>query len=144
MDPVSDKSFGRVAQSGLENAYKAVLGSHGAEYPTSGRDGHNLRILVEQFRLMEARDERRLLNRPTLPDEVIGCSGLTPNLALEPISCQTNARIMLTIRASAPVIVVNRKRPKADWAANFLRLSVSWKSSPSCITAYVVARANGA
>ena len=51
VDRVSDKSFGRVAQSGLENAYKAVLGSHGAEYPSSGRDGHNLRILVEQFRM---------------------------------------------------------------------------------------------
>lgn len=45
-----DKQIGRIAQNALENAYKAVLGAHGLEYPTSGRDGHNLRILTELLR----------------------------------------------------------------------------------------------
>ena len=45
-----DKQIGRMAQNALENAYKAVLGSHGFEYPTSGRDGHNLRILINRVR----------------------------------------------------------------------------------------------
>ena len=43
----SDKQLGRIAQNALENAYKAVLGAHGFEYPTGGRDGHNLRIITE-------------------------------------------------------------------------------------------------
>ncbi len=42
-----DKQIGRMGQNALENAYKAVLGAHGFEYPTSGRDGHNLRIITE-------------------------------------------------------------------------------------------------
>ena len=46
----SDKQLGRIAQNALENAYKAVLGAHGFEYPTSGRDGHNLRIITERIR----------------------------------------------------------------------------------------------
>ena len=46
----SDRNFGYIAQRALECAYKAVLGSHGIEYPTSGRDGHNLRKLVELMR----------------------------------------------------------------------------------------------
>ena len=41
---------GPTAQTALENAYKAVLGAHGQEYPTSGRDGHNLQLLIEQIR----------------------------------------------------------------------------------------------
>jgi len=45
-----DKQIGRIAQNALENAYKAVLGAHGFEYPTSGRDGHNLRIITERIR----------------------------------------------------------------------------------------------
>ena len=34
----------------LENAYKAVLGSHGIEYPVSGRDGQDLGWLMELIR----------------------------------------------------------------------------------------------
>ena len=45
-----DKQIGRIAQNALENAYKAVLGAYGFEYPTSGRDGHNLRIITERIR----------------------------------------------------------------------------------------------
>ena len=45
-----DKQIGRIAQNALENAYKAVLASHGFEYPTSGRDGHNLRMIIERIR----------------------------------------------------------------------------------------------
>ncbi len=45
-----DKQFGRIAQNALENAYKAVLGAHGFEYPTSGGSGHNLRIITERIR----------------------------------------------------------------------------------------------
>ncbi len=47
---MSDKQIGRIAQNALENAYKAVLAAHGLEDPTSGRDGHNLRILVNRVR----------------------------------------------------------------------------------------------
>lgn len=47
---MSDKGVGRAGQTALENAYKAVLGSHGFDYPTSGRDGHNLRLLVDRVR----------------------------------------------------------------------------------------------
>ena len=46
----SDKQLGRIAQNALENAYKAVLGAHGFEYPTSGGSGHNLRIITERIR----------------------------------------------------------------------------------------------
>lgn len=45
-----DKQIGRMAQNALENAYKAALGAHGLEYPASGRDGHNLRILTGLLR----------------------------------------------------------------------------------------------
>ena len=34
----------------MENAYKALLGANGKPYPTRGRDGHNLRILLEEIR----------------------------------------------------------------------------------------------
>ncbi len=50
IDAGDDLQFGRVAQNALEFAYKAVLGAHGCEYPVSGRDGHNLRILAELLR----------------------------------------------------------------------------------------------
>ena len=50
LDSFADKQFGRIAQNALENAYKAVLGAYGFEYPTSGRDGHNLRIITERIR----------------------------------------------------------------------------------------------
>ncbi len=47
---ISDRNFGYMAQRSLECSYKAVLGSHGIEYPASGNDGHNLRKLVELIR----------------------------------------------------------------------------------------------
>lgn len=47
LDVMSDKQTGRMALDALENAYKAVLGAHGFEYPTSGGSGHNLRIITE-------------------------------------------------------------------------------------------------
>jgi hypothetical protein len=50
IDVGDDLQFGRVAQNALEFAYKAVLAAHGCEYPVSGRDGHNLRILTDLFR----------------------------------------------------------------------------------------------
>ena len=50
VERVSDKSSGRMAQNAMENAYKSLLGSHGLDYPTTGRDGHNLRLLVERIR----------------------------------------------------------------------------------------------
>ena len=47
----SPESFvGYAAQQSLEHAYKALIASHGAIYPTSGRDGHNLRILADRVR----------------------------------------------------------------------------------------------
>ncbi len=45
-----DKQIGRMAQNALENAYKAVIAAHGFEYPSSGRDGHNLRVLIQSIR----------------------------------------------------------------------------------------------
>jgi predicted nucleotidyltransferase len=50
LDALPDKQFGRMAQNALENAYKAVLAAHGFEYPTSRRDGHNLRMLTDLIR----------------------------------------------------------------------------------------------
>jgi predicted nucleotidyltransferase len=50
LDVMSDKQTGRMALDALENAYKAVLGAHGFEYPTSGGSGHNLRIITERIR----------------------------------------------------------------------------------------------
>ena len=50
LDAGDNKQFGRVAQNALEFAYKAVIGAHGHEYPDTGRDGHNLRILTDLFR----------------------------------------------------------------------------------------------
>ena len=50
VERVSDKSSGRIAQTALDNAYKSLLGAHGFTYPTTGRDGHNLRVLVEKIR----------------------------------------------------------------------------------------------
>ena len=46
----SDKQIGRMALDALQDAYKAVLGAHGFEYPTSGGSGHNLRIITERIR----------------------------------------------------------------------------------------------
>ena len=50
LDAGDDKQFGRVAQNALEFGYKALIAAHGHEYPTSGRDGHNLRILTGLIR----------------------------------------------------------------------------------------------
>ena len=50
LEGLSDKSFGHTAQQALENAYKALLGANGEPYPTSGRDGHNLRMMLEEIR----------------------------------------------------------------------------------------------
>ena len=47
----SPESFvGYAAQQSLEHAYKALIASYGAIYPTGGRDGHNLRILADRVR----------------------------------------------------------------------------------------------
>ena len=46
----SDKQIGRMALDALQDAYKAVLGAYGFEYPTSGGSGHNLRIITERIR----------------------------------------------------------------------------------------------
>ena len=37
---------GYAAQQALEHAFKALIAAHGEVYPTGGRDGHNLRILI--------------------------------------------------------------------------------------------------
>ena len=50
IDVGGDLQFGRMAQNALEFAYKAVLGAYGCEYPVSGRNGHNLRILTDLLR----------------------------------------------------------------------------------------------
>ena len=50
LDALPDKQLGHMAQNALENAYKAVIAAHGFEYPTGGRDGHNLRILIQHIR----------------------------------------------------------------------------------------------
>ena len=47
---MSDTGVGWSGQTGLENAYQAILGSHGAEYSTRGSDRHNPCILVKHFR----------------------------------------------------------------------------------------------
>ena len=50
IDMGDDLQFGRMAQNALEFAYKAVLGAYGCEYPVSGNNGHNLRILTNLLR----------------------------------------------------------------------------------------------
>ena len=50
VERMTDKTVGRMGQTALENAYKALLGANGSEYPASGRDGHNLGMLVNQIR----------------------------------------------------------------------------------------------
>ena len=42
----SERMVGYTAQQALEHAYKALIAAHGGRYPTGGRDGHNLRILI--------------------------------------------------------------------------------------------------
>ena len=50
IDSGDDRQFGIIARNALEFAYKAVIAAHGYEYPTSGRDGHNLKILAQLMR----------------------------------------------------------------------------------------------
>ena len=45
-----DKQFGRMAQNALEFAHKATLAAYGCDYPTTGRDGHNLTIITRLLR----------------------------------------------------------------------------------------------
>ena len=60
----SDSWVGYAAQQALEHAYKALLSGLGAEYPKSGREGHDL------FRLMQILKER--LQREEIPGENLG------------------------------------------------------------------------
>lgn len=46
IDLGDDRQFGRIAQNALEFAYAGILAAHGRQYPTSGRDGHNLTIMI--------------------------------------------------------------------------------------------------
>ena len=50
MDLGDDKQFGRMAQNALEFAYKATLAAYGCDYPTTGRDGHNVTIITRLLR----------------------------------------------------------------------------------------------
>ncbi len=52
----SERMVGYAAQQSLEHAYKALIASHGVIYPTGGRDGHNLRILVSMVQEVMGRD----------------------------------------------------------------------------------------
>ena len=53
LDGGDDKQFGRIAQTAPEFACKAAIATHGHEYPSSGRDGHNLTILTQLMRSHE-------------------------------------------------------------------------------------------
>ena len=57
IDLGDDRQYGTMAQHALEFAYKAVIAAHGHDYPTSGRDGHNLTLLAELLR------EHRIIGR---------------------------------------------------------------------------------
>ena len=48
--------IGYAAQQALEHAYKALIAAHGEVYPTSGRDGHNLRILANRVQEVMGED----------------------------------------------------------------------------------------
>lgn len=52
----SDRMIGYAAQQALEHAYKALIAAHGEAYPTGGRDGHNLRILIGRIREVLGQD----------------------------------------------------------------------------------------
>lgn len=47
---------GYAAQQALEHAYKALIAAHGETYPTGGRDGHNLRILIGRIQEVLGQD----------------------------------------------------------------------------------------
>ena len=44
------------AQQVLEHAYTALIAAHGETYPTGGRDGHNLRILISRVQEVMGQD----------------------------------------------------------------------------------------
>ena len=48
--------IGYAAQQALEHAYKALIAAHGEVYPTGGRDGHNLRILIRRVQEVMGQD----------------------------------------------------------------------------------------
>lgn len=48
--------IGYAAQQALEYAYKALIAAHGKMYPTGGRDGHNLRILISRIQEVLGQD----------------------------------------------------------------------------------------
>ncbi len=47
---------GYAAQQALEHAYKALIAAHGETYPTGGRDGHDLRILISRVQEVMGQD----------------------------------------------------------------------------------------
>jgi hypothetical protein len=55
-DRSSNRMIGYAAQQALEHAYKALIAAHGEVYPTGGRDGHNLRILISQIQEIVGQD----------------------------------------------------------------------------------------
>ena len=52
----SDRAIGYFGQQALEHAYKALIAAHGEIYPTGGRDGHNLRILISRIQEVLGQD----------------------------------------------------------------------------------------
>ncbi|MCY4557563.1 MAG: nucleotidyltransferase domain-containing protein [Chloroflexi bacterium] len=52
----SEGMLGYAAQQALEHAYKALIAAHGETYPTGGRDGHNLRILISRVQEVMGQD----------------------------------------------------------------------------------------
>ena len=60
----NDKQFGIIAQNALEFAYKATLAAYGCDYPTSGRDGHNLTIMATRIR-----ENKIVVNGQDVPGE---------------------------------------------------------------------------
>ena len=52
----SEGMLGYAAQQALEHAYKALIAAHGETYPTGGRDGHNLRILINRVQEVMGQD----------------------------------------------------------------------------------------
>jgi len=111
----SDLNFGYIAQRALENAYKAVLGSHGIEYPVSGRDGHDLGRLVELIKECvgspipgglllpdKARRIRRGNSRATAAGQIRARTGDTDGGARrDSAETRTNGRRLLTAARSA-------------------------------------------
>ncbi|MDE2788062.1 MAG: nucleotidyltransferase domain-containing protein [Chloroflexota bacterium] len=51
-----ERMLGYAAQQALEHAYKALIAAHGEVYPTGGRDGHNLRILIGRIQEVLGQD----------------------------------------------------------------------------------------